>query len=54
MIFTTDLSVCMEMCAWMMVVVVDRYSILKIGTRDSKINLLAVDLQQTQMDRLLG
>jgi len=50
LIFTTDFIVCMEMCAWVLEVLNDGYSILKMGTRASKISLLAVALEQPQLN----
>jgi hypothetical protein len=39
LIFTADFSVCMEMCAWVLTVLDDGQSILKMGARASKISL---------------
>jgi hypothetical protein len=46
LIFTTDFSVCMEMGAWVLVVLDNG----KMGTRASKISLIAVTLEQPQLN----
>ena len=48
--FTRDLSVLMEVCAWVRAVFEDRWNILKMGTRASKISLGAVALEQPQLN----
>jgi len=50
LIFATDFSVCMEMCAWVLAVLDDGYGILKMRTRASKISLVVVDLEQPQLN----
>jgi hypothetical protein len=40
----------MEMCAWGLAVLDDGQSILKMGTRESKISLAAVALEQPELN----
>ena len=49
-IFTTDFSMCMEMCAWVLAVLDNEQSILKMGTQASKISVIVVALEQPQLN----